>query len=201
MARPNNFPTGQLNEVPAEFMKSTVVSLRQLYDKGKPETDKEVEERIDEYFQFCEDSSIRPGIESLSVALSVTRTTLWNWEQGIGCSTRRQELISKAKALSRPSSCWRLSSASRTRLEKPSCSCRTSAATAAARGFAAIREYPPFSGADRPQRRCRPWAFCLPAPHSAAGRPLTASHRERLCGQHGAGRFAVSFHGTALHSP
>ena len=98
MARPNNFQTGQLNEVPAEFMKSTVVSLRQLYDKGKPETDKEVEERIDEYFQFCEDSSIRPGIESLSVALSVTRTTLWNWEQGIGCSTRRQELISKAKA-------------------------------------------------------------------------------------------------------
>lgn len=33
MARPNNFPTGQLNEVPAEFMKSTVVSLRRCMTK------------------------------------------------------------------------------------------------------------------------------------------------------------------------
>ncbi len=98
MARPNNFPTGQLNEVPAEYMKNTVISLRELYSKGKPKTDEQVEERINEYFQFCEDSSLRPGIESLSVALSVTRTTLWNWEHGHGCSTRRQEIISKAKA-------------------------------------------------------------------------------------------------------
>ena len=98
MARANNFPTGQLNGVPAEFVKNTVNSLRQLYDKGKPETDEEVESRIDEYFQFCENSSIRPGVESLSVALSISRTSLWNWEHGIGCSSRRQELISKAKA-------------------------------------------------------------------------------------------------------
>lgn len=98
MARANNFPTGQLNEVPAEFVKNTVSSLRQLYDKGKPETDEEVESRIDEYFQFCENSSIRPGVESLAVALSTTRATLWNWSKGIGCSSRRQELISKAKA-------------------------------------------------------------------------------------------------------
>lgn len=30
MARANNFPTGQLNEVPAEFVKNTVSSLRLL---------------------------------------------------------------------------------------------------------------------------------------------------------------------------
>ena len=98
MARANNFPTGQLNEVPAEFVKNTVSSLRQLSEQGRPESDEELEHRISEYFKFCETSSIRPGVESLAVALSTTRTTLWNWEHGIGCSSRRQELISKAKA-------------------------------------------------------------------------------------------------------
>lgn len=98
MARANNFPTGQLNEVPAEFVKNTVSSLRQLSEQGKPESDEELANRISEYFKFCETSSIRPGVESLAVALSTTRTTLWNWEHGIGCSSRRQELISKAKA-------------------------------------------------------------------------------------------------------
>lgn len=98
MARANNFPTGQLNEVPAEFVKNTVSSLRQLYEKGRPQTDEEVESRIDEYFRFCENSSLRPGVESLAVALSTTRATLWNWSKGVGCSSRRQELISKAKS-------------------------------------------------------------------------------------------------------
>lgn len=98
MARANNFPTGQLNEVPAEFVKNTVSSLRQLSEQGRPQSDEELENRISEYFKFCETSSIRPGVESLAVALSTTRTTLWNWEHGIGCSSRRQELISKAKA-------------------------------------------------------------------------------------------------------
>lgn len=98
MARANNFPTGQLNEVPAEFVKNTVSSLRQLSEQGRPESDEELANRIGEYFKFCETSSIRPGVESLAVALSTTRTTLWNWEHGIGCSSRRQELISKAKA-------------------------------------------------------------------------------------------------------
>ena len=50
-------------------------------------------------------------------------------------------------------------------------------ARAAARGLAAIRGRPPFSGADRSQRRCHPWAFCLPAPPAAAG--CRRQHRPR----------------------
>lgn len=98
MAKQNNFPTGKLDELPAEFAHETVGSLRELYEQGKPETDEEVEKRINDFFEFCENSSIRPGVESLSMALSVSRTTIWNWEKGIGCSSRRQELIMKAKS-------------------------------------------------------------------------------------------------------
>ena len=39
--------------------------------KNEPKTDEEVEERINEYFSFCERSSIRPGIESLCLSLHI----------------------------------------------------------------------------------------------------------------------------------
>lgn len=43
---------------------------------GRPQTDEEVANRINDYFEFCERSSIRPGIESLCMALHISRTTL-----------------------------------------------------------------------------------------------------------------------------
>lgn len=93
----NNFPSNALEDVPGEYAKETIKSLKELYDMGRPESDDDVEQRIDDYFSFCEQSSIRPGVESLGLALSVSRTALWNWEHGINCSPRRQELITKAK--------------------------------------------------------------------------------------------------------
>ena len=94
----SNFPTNGLNEISAEFAHETIKSLNDLYNLGRPENDDDVEQRIDEYFNFCEQSSIRPGVESLGLALSVSRTAIWNWEHGIDCSARRQQLIVKAKA-------------------------------------------------------------------------------------------------------
>lgn len=94
----NNFPSNSLEDVPGEFAHETIRSLNELHSLGRPENDDEVEERIDEYFRFCEQSSLRPGVESLSLALSVSRTALWNWEHGINCSQRRQQLIEKAKS-------------------------------------------------------------------------------------------------------
>lgn len=93
----SNLPTNGLNEVSTEFAHDTIKSLNDLYNMGRPNSDDEVEQRIDEYFRFCEQSSIRPGVESLGLALSVSRTAIWNWEHGIDCSARRQQLIVKAK--------------------------------------------------------------------------------------------------------
>lgn len=98
MARKNNFPTGQLADVPAEFIQDMVASLKELYDKGRPMTDDETEQRLNEYFAFCDNSSVRPGIETMRLALCVSRQTLNNWENGIGCSNRKQDMIVRAKS-------------------------------------------------------------------------------------------------------
>lgn len=80
-----------------EKVKATIHSLRELNELGKPETDQEVEQRINDYFQFCEESILRPGIESLCCALHISRTTLFRWQRGEDCSRRRQELITQAR--------------------------------------------------------------------------------------------------------
>ena len=94
----NNFPQAGLDNLEPSTVQGLVSSLKELYDRGKPETDHAVKERIDDYFLFCENSSIRPGIESLCMALHISRTTLFNWANGDGCSRQCQELIQMAKS-------------------------------------------------------------------------------------------------------
>lgn len=94
----NNYPQGQLDEIEPSAVQEIVTSLKELHDQGKPETDKAIKERIDDYFNFCQCSAIRPGIESLCMALHISRTTLYNWNNGTNCSKECQELIQSAKS-------------------------------------------------------------------------------------------------------
>lgn len=94
----NNYPQTGLDDLEPAVVQQIVTSLKGLHDMGRPKTDEEVEKRIDEYFSFCERSSIRPGIESLCMALHISRTTLFRWSNGIDCSTYRQEVIQSAKS-------------------------------------------------------------------------------------------------------
>lgn len=65
-----------------------------------PQTDIEVEERINLYFQYCIDHDLRPGIEGLSLALGTTRKSLFDWEHKNSWSnSRRSELISGARQI------------------------------------------------------------------------------------------------------
>lgn len=94
----SNYPQLAIDELEPSAVQQIVTSLQELHQMGKPETDFEVEDRINAYFRFCENSSVRPGVESLCLALHITRTTLFNWANGKGCSEVRQELIQSAKA-------------------------------------------------------------------------------------------------------
>lgn len=94
----NNYPTAQLEEIDKPAVQQMVTSLKQLYDLGKPKNDEEVAQRIDQYFGFCQNSSIRPGIEALCLSLHISRVTLFNWSNGTGCSPQRQEAVQSAKA-------------------------------------------------------------------------------------------------------
>ena len=94
----NNYPSQQLSDLSNEFVRETVQSLSELNELGKPETDQEVQERIDQYFQFCAQSGVRPGIESLCLSLHISRTTLFNWIRGYGCSPERKQIAERAKS-------------------------------------------------------------------------------------------------------
>lgn len=93
-----NYPQGALDEMESTTVQEIVTSLKELHDMGKPKTDAEIKKRIDDYFSFCQRSSIRPGIESLCMALHISRTTLFNWNNGTNCSRECQELIQSAKS-------------------------------------------------------------------------------------------------------
>lgn len=93
-----NYPQGALDEMEPTTVQEIVTSLKELHDMGRPGTDAEIKKRIDEYFSFCQRSSIRPGIESLCMALHISRTTLFNWNNGTNCSKECQELIQTAKS-------------------------------------------------------------------------------------------------------
>ncbi|WP_287649978.1 hypothetical protein [Blautia sp.] len=93
----SNLPSSQVNDLEPDLVAETVKSLLELNHLGKPETDTEVKNRVNQYFQFCQDTGTRPGIETLCLSLHISRTTLFNWSSGIGCSAERQEIIEKAK--------------------------------------------------------------------------------------------------------
>ena len=94
----NNYPQSGLDDLEPAAVQQIVTSLKDLHDLGRPQTDEETKQRIDEYFSFCERSSVRPGIESLCLALHISRTTLFRWNNGEDCSRYKQELIQSAKS-------------------------------------------------------------------------------------------------------
>lgn len=75
----SNYPPAQLNELSGNpFVSDTVRKLRAL-SGDKPKTVTELQQRIDDYFRFCAENNLRPGIESLSLSLGVSRQSFWNW--------------------------------------------------------------------------------------------------------------------------
>lgn len=96
--RKSNFPNEKISDLNEDFVSETVLSLRELNGMGQPKTDEEVAKRIDEYFAFCQRTGVRPGIESLCLALHISRTTLFNWNAGINCSRERQAIVEHAKS-------------------------------------------------------------------------------------------------------
>lgn len=79
----NNSPTGELTNIPTGTATDIVTCLRQLAIKGEPCTVKELDDRLNEYFDFCGTNDMRCGIETLSLALGVNRSKFWRWCQGL----------------------------------------------------------------------------------------------------------------------
>ena len=97
--RPNNFPTGAMNNVePSEIGK--IVSIMDSLRKMKPVSKRnpeEIQERITEYLKVCSENEIRPTVEGMALSLGVTRAMLWKWEQDEGSEAGK--IVSRAKEL------------------------------------------------------------------------------------------------------
>ena len=50
----NNFPQEGIDNLEPEFVSDVVQSLKELNSMGKPNTDDELKDRIDKYFEFCQ---------------------------------------------------------------------------------------------------------------------------------------------------
>ena len=82
MSNPNsNYPTAQANRQlnGGEFVADAVNCVMDLGLKPKPETTAELKQRIHDYFAFCADKKMKPGIESLALSLGVSRVSFWKW--------------------------------------------------------------------------------------------------------------------------
>lgn len=95
----SNFPQSALEQIEPSKVQEITTSLLELHNQGKPESNEELRQRIDAFFNFCSESSIRPGVESLCLSLHISRTTMFNWLRGDGCDKERQEIITSAKSV------------------------------------------------------------------------------------------------------
>lgn len=72
-------------------------ALQKFYKLPKVRDNKELDERIDEYFRICAESKIRPGFATLAMCIGTSRQTFWRWCNGEGSDRERQEICLRAK--------------------------------------------------------------------------------------------------------
>jgi hypothetical protein len=63
-------------------------------------SDDAVKDRIHEYFTYCIEKDMKPGVEGMCMALGISRSTLWDWEVGRSRSEpngSRSDIIKKSK--------------------------------------------------------------------------------------------------------
>jgi len=96
MARANNSPTNWKENV--EIVEnSNILSIFDKFRRLPPVSKHDVQgisERLDLYFNTCAQSKFIPTVESMTLALGVSRQAVWKWQQE-ECEAGR--LISRAK--------------------------------------------------------------------------------------------------------
>ena len=54
------------------------INIRNLGKAGKPKTVQEMEDRIDQYFEVCQEAQLNPTVEGLAMAIDYDRRTLFD---------------------------------------------------------------------------------------------------------------------------
>lgn len=98
--RKNNWPTVSDNDSSSAAEISEMLgSVLRWYGKKPVKSDEECAERLEEFFDTLAKTGELPSVEKMCLALGVTRTSVWNWENGIKCSPARTDMIKRAKEI------------------------------------------------------------------------------------------------------
>ena len=84
MARKSNFPNVQeVKTAPGEMgkMVSRALSISEIGKTGTPKTPDEWRERITQYFTYCINNDMRPGVENMALACGCSRQNLWQHQK------------------------------------------------------------------------------------------------------------------------
>ena len=97
----NNNLKNPIKATPAE-LSARMKKLKVIYDLPKInlDSDQEVEDRINLYFDYSAEAGIKPSVEGLALAIGVAPSTLWDWETGRrrgNVDSSRADIIKKAK--------------------------------------------------------------------------------------------------------
>ena len=82
-----------------EEIAQAVRNAFQYFNRECVKSDEECAERINGYFRDCFEQQMIPTVENLSLALGTVRQVLWQWENGQGCSSKRTDMVKKAKQI------------------------------------------------------------------------------------------------------
>ena len=83
----------------ADEIAQVVKESFQYFKRPIVKSDAECAQRLNEYFAQCARDGQIPTVEDMSLALGAVRVTVYKWEQGIGCSPERRDMIKKAKEI------------------------------------------------------------------------------------------------------
>ena len=90
--------TANLKAEPSDISRIIHQSF-QYFDRKPPKDNDELAERLNGYFVECEKQGRIPTVENMALALGVTRSTIWDWENLRSGNAARSYMIKKAKEI------------------------------------------------------------------------------------------------------
>lgn len=98
-----NFPNSKKGLIKTqqdrELVKVLLGEVLDEYKQPKVRSDKELAQRISDYFEKCAVTGQIPTVEEMAMSTGYSQATVWDWENGRnkGFSSETSELIKKAK--------------------------------------------------------------------------------------------------------
>lgn len=88
-----------MEKVSSVDVQKSLNSVLRWYGRPLVRTDDECAERLQEFFTVLAETGELPSVEKMALCLGTTRKSIWDWENGISCSKRRQDMIKQAKEM------------------------------------------------------------------------------------------------------